>query len=122
MSKLTKNILTGLDYKKIRDIRTENFSYLDKYLSKTNMLTLSIPLGPFMYPYYVKNGELIRKRLIENHIYIPMLWPSVLERCNPNQLEYDMALNILPLPIDQRYNIEDMKTIIKTIENYRYNQ
>ena len=32
-----------------------------------------------------------------------------------NSLEYDLAKNILPLPIDQRYDIEDMEIILKEL-------
>ena len=70
-----------------------------------------------MYPYYVENGFELRKRLQAEKIFIPTLWPAVLNRCNQNELEYQMARNILPIPVDQRYGIEDMDYIIKKIVN-----
>ena len=117
MSKLTENLLHGLDYNVIRKKRTENFAYLHERLANSNRLKLIVPDGAFMYPYYVENGFELRKRLQAEKIFIPTLWPAVLNRCNQNELEYQMARNILPIPVDQRYGIEDMDYIIKKIVN-----
>lgn len=117
MSKLTENLLHGLDYNVIRKKRTENFAYLHERLANSNRLKLIVPDGAFMYPYYVENGFELRKRLQAEKIFIPTLWPAVLNRCNQNELEYQMARNILPIPVDQRYGIEDMDYIIKEIVN-----
>ena len=48
-------------------------------------------------------------------IYIPTLWPSVFELTTKEDIEYKMAENILPLPIDQRYTIEDMEYIVEAV-------
>lgn len=115
MSKLTFNLLHGIDYEKIKNIRTENFSYLNRELKDMNRLDLLNPIGAFMYPLLLPNGATIRKKLQEKKIYIPILWPSVLKMCNKNDLEYDYAQNILPLPVDQRYDLEDMKYLFQAI-------
>lgn len=112
MSKLTCNLLHGIDYETVRKRRTENFAKLHTALGSMNKLMLLIPEGAFMYPLYVKNGAEVRKILQKEKIYIPTLWPNVLESCSENDLEYDMAKNILPLPVDQRYTMEDMETMI----------
>lgn len=116
MSKLTENLLRGIDYKDVGKKRTENFKYLSEQLKKYNKLTLIIPDSPFMYPLYLENGAEVRKKLQDYKIYIPTLWPTVLERCGENELEYKMTLNILPIPVDQRYTIEDMEYIVSIIK------
>ena len=108
MSKLTENLLHGIEYDRIKQIRTDNFTYLHKNFKDYNKLSLTIPSGAFMYPFYISNGHIIRRELQKRKIYIPILWPSILEDCNKGSLEYDMAQNILPLPVDQRYHIDDM--------------
>ena len=118
MSKLTENILRGIDYDFVENTRTANFVYLHERLGKYNRLNLAIPEGAFMYPLYVPNGEMIRKHLIANKIYIPTLWPDVFDYCSPDRLEYDMAKHILPLPVDQRYGKEEMDTIVREIIQY----
>lgn len=112
MSKLTENFLHGINYEYVKKCRTENFKYLHDKLSKKNKLTLSIPEGAFMYPFYVENGMEVRKVLQAKKIYIPTLWPVVFRLCKEGDLEYDMAQNILPLPVDQRYGIEDMEYLV----------
>lgn len=116
MSKLTENLLHGIDYDKVKCVRTENFAYLDDKLSNINRLGLSVPSGAFSYPLYIENGALIRKKLQEIKIFIPTLWPAVFDKCNRTDLEYDMANNILPIPVDQRYNINDMGYIVEEIK------
>lgn len=115
MSRLTENLLHGIDYDFVEKKRTENFEYLHDQLHKVNKLSLTISKGAFMYPLYIEDGERIRKELQQKHIYIPTLWPDVFELCSDDELEYDMARNILPLPVDQRYGIEDMRYMIKEI-------
>ena len=116
MSKLTNNLLRGIDYEKIRNTRNENFTYLHDKLRSINRLNLITPVGPFMYPLYIAHGTEIRQRLCENKVYIPVLWPNVLNDCKKTDLEYDMANNILPLPIDQRYGISDMEYIMEILD------
>lgn len=119
MSKLTHNLLRAIDYEGVAKQRTENFEYLNEQFKAINKLTLTVPFGAFAYPLYVENGAEIRKELQKDKIYIPTLWPDVFDVCDENDLEYDMAKNILPIPIDQRYGIENMKYILTFIEKYR---
>ena len=106
MSKLTENLLRAIDYEKARERRAENFAFLSERLGKYNKLSLRPAL--FMYPLWVENGAEIRKNLQKNKIFVPTLWPSVFETASENDIEYQMAENILPLPVDQRYGIEEM--------------
>lgn len=115
MSKVTRNLLGCINYKEVKCKRTDNFITLHNEIKKYNRLKLKVPEGPFMYPLYVEDGERLRSELISKRIYVPMLWPEVLESCSESDLEYDMAKNILPLPIDQRYGYEDMQYIIEEV-------
>lgn len=115
MSKLTKNLLHGIDYAYVKQKRTENFAYLDKILAQWNSLDIHLAIGAYMYPFYVENGSEIRKELRAKKIYIPILWPNVLESCQLDSSEYRMAQNILPLPVDQRYTVADMQYLVERI-------
>ena len=116
MSKLTEDIMRSYDYDKIKKIREENYNYLNEKLLRYNKLTLNIAQGAFMYPLYIDNGSEVRKKLQKKNIYIPTLWPDVFNICNEIELEYDMAKNILPLPCDQRYDVETMKYLALEVE------
>lgn len=120
MSKLTENLLRSIYYDMVKQKRTQNFIYLHKRFKEINKLSLIDISGAFMYPLYIENGAEVRTLLQQHKIYIPTLWPAVFNRCNENELEYDMAKNILPLPIDQRYGNEELNYMIETIVvNYR---
>ena len=109
MSKTTFNLLSGINYNKAKAKRTSNFNYLFKILCAENQLSLKKVKGAFCYPFLVDDGEAIRKKLIANKIYVPTLWPNVLESQATQLLELNFAKNLLPLPCDQRYNKDDMK-------------
>lgn len=115
MSAITKNLLRSIDYKRIKYVREENYSYLNEKFSSINKLKLRVPEGPFAYPLYIENGDQIRKKLIEQSIYIPMLWENVLNICDELDVEYRLARDILPLPCDQRYNLSHMQWITNMI-------
>lgn len=117
MSHLTENLLRSFDYKKIANRRSNNFLYLHERLKSINQINLVIPFGAFSYPLLIANGEDIRKKMQKNNIYIPLLWPDVLENCNKNSVEYNFANNILPFPIDQRYNFQEMDYLISNLKN-----
>lgn len=114
MSKLTENLLHGIDYKAVEQTRRRNFDLLDQCFHGMNHLI--IKPAAFMYPLMVDNGAELRKKLQAEKIYIPMLWPSVFKISSPHDAEYQMAENILPLPIDQRYGTNEMDILVHTIE------
>lgn len=117
MSALTENIMRSLDYARIRTVRTENFYYLHQQFNDINKLKLEVPTGAFAYPLYLENGAEIREKLQAERIYIPTLWPDVFDVCKENDWECQLAKNVLPLPVDQRYGEEEMKYITERIKN-----
>ena len=118
MSVFTENIMQSMDYKRIKNVRTDNFEYLHKKLKSFNKLDLLIPEGAFAYPLFIDSGASIRKKLQMEKIYIPTLWPDVFDLCNKNELEYQIAENILPIPVDQRYGIKEMELISEVLFNF----
>ncbi len=115
MSKLTSNILGAIDYGRVKSIRDVNYAYLESKLKQINKLELTTPEGPFAYPLYFKNGMKNKKILASKGIYIPTLWPNVLEGYSEKSIEYDYAANILPLPCDQRFSEKEMEYMINEI-------
>lgn len=115
MSKLTHNILGAIDYERVRKIRNENYEYLHGKLGMYNKIKLIPPDGAFSYPLYIKNGIEVKKELAKKKIYVPTLWPNVLDDTSEDIIEHDYASNILPLPCDQRYKIEDMEYMLDVL-------
>ena len=117
MSNLTQSILSSIDYNYVIKKRRKNFNYLNKHLSSLNELKITIKNDvPMYYPFLSKNSNL-RAKLVKEKVYVPMCWKEMDNRCLPDSYEIYLQQNLLPLIIDQRYNIEDMKRIIDIIKN-----
>lgn len=109
MSKLTQRLLSGIDYKEIAKKRIQNYEYLHSKLSKTNQLSLNLSPDsvPMVYPYLVNTGEQLKKRLIQNKIFVATYWPNIKEWVTSGR-EVELVDNLVCFPIDQRYEIEEI--------------
>jgi hypothetical protein len=116
MSHLTEELLKNIDYKKAKEKRLKNFNYLHKKFCKKNKLKIDLKsiTCPMCYPYYSEDLNL-RQKLIKNKIFVATYWSNVFDWCQKGEIEYKLAQKIIPLPIDQRYDIEDMDKIIRKI-------
>ena len=114
MSKLTHNILGAIDYDQTIQKRNQNWAYLHSALGARNPLSLRYTDGPYAYPFYCENGSSIKKKLAEKKIFVATLWPNVFD-VDGCDLEKDYAANILPLPCDQRYGIEEMQYLVEEV-------
>ncbi len=105
MSNLTNKILSSIDYNSVKSKRIENYLYLDSKLKDKNLIQL--PLKnidiPMVYPYLTNDKEL-KTKLITNKIFVATYWPNVMDWTKEKDLEYKLTNNLLPLPIDQRYD------------------
>lgn len=116
MPVLTQKILKNIDYSKIIKRRKENFDILHNYLNSTNRLKIDTETTtPSVYPYLTSDCKL-REKLLDNKIYISRFWKHVLTNERANDFEKDLAEFLIPLPIDQRYNSDDMEYIAKKIK------
>ena len=115
MSKLTRNILHGVDYQFVRTRRTENFRFLNERLKSINNLKVKNVEGAFMYPLMIEDAQKVKKMLLEHKIYIPTLWPNVVNDLPHDWWEWKLANNVLPLPCDQRYSVKDLEYMVKLL-------
>ncbi len=121
MSNLTKRILDSIDYGEALQRRNSNYGFLSAALEKVNSARFVGDMFkvPMYYPLLLDNkGAELRKFLIKNRIYAPTYWPNIYEWCKPEEQEHYMTTNIVPLPIDQRYDENDMITIVKTVNEF----
>lgn len=119
MSYQTKWLLDHIDYDNVVVRRRENYRYLHEALGGKN--TLSLPnidsfACPMVYPLMVKTDINLRKRLIDNKVFVAKYWPNVEEK-NGFETEYNMAVNVIPIPCDQRCCQEEMNRIIRIVNN-----
>ncbi|SHH20337.1 DegT/DnrJ/EryC1/StrS family aminotransferase [Tepidibacter thalassicus] len=109
MNNISKKLLNLLDVDYIKMKRQKNYKYLCEKIKKidfveiifdVNRLNNTIPLG---FPIYIKNNrDKVRKLLMDDNIYCPIHW----------NIENEIGKNILTIPIDQRYNLNDMDRIV----------
>lgn len=117
MSPLTCALLTSIDFADVKQRRIDNFLALHSRLCESNLLpipSLDSFACPMVYPYY-SDDPTLKQRLIQDEIFVATYWPNVMEWCSNGDLEYKLATRIIPLPIDHRYGMKDMRRIINTI-------
>jgi hypothetical protein len=123
MSMLTKKLLAGIDYEYIKNKRKENFDLSLKLYSGMNLLDLSKfavtdpSAVPMVYPLVVRNEE-IAGFLQQNKIFIGRWWAHLKRGAAKNSMETLLSKYMLPLPVDQRMNKEDIIRIHDLIEGY----
>ena len=118
MSKLTKALMEGVDLQHVNKCRIENFKVLHEKLGKYNELKINLENGaPMVYPLLVaKDG--VREHLVANNIFVPRWWRWIAESDKTNDFEKHLSKYLVPVPITQIYDIEDMEYISKIILEY----
>ncbi|MFD6210466.1 hypothetical protein [Peribacillus sp. NPDC060253] len=116
---LSMTLINLLDADELVRKRTINFTTLSEGLKSISYLNPIFKkntknICPLFYPVMIKKDrDSIRKKLVEEKIYCPVHWPI------PNQIkdrDIDSTLgiynNILSIPCDQRYGINEMERIV----------
>ena len=109
-------MMQSIDYEVIAEKRRENYLMIHKALGGENNLDLPLESDavPMVYTYLVPVKGL-REKLIENKIFVARYWPNVLDWTTKDDIEYLLACQMQPLPIDQRYGYEDLGRLISII-------
>lgn len=106
MSRLTRRLLDGLPYREIMARRRANFQVVARHLDPHNQLrwTLGPESVPLCYPFLPVEPAL-RDELIRARIFVPRYWPELIDdRTCASPAERRWVDELLPLPIDQRYD------------------
>lgn len=116
MSILTSRLLDSIDYGRIKARRRENFEKAHAALGRHNKISLSLTddCVPMAYPLYTEKKEL-RTKLVAKGVFIPQYWGNVMHWATPQSLEYDLAEKLVAVPIDQRYNGDQMNKMLDVI-------
>lgn len=117
MSRLTQTILSGVDYESAKNRRIENFNFLRKNLSSINEFRFEFPesTSAMFYPLLISKTGL-KERLIKNRIFTPTFWPNVFKWTTEDMFEFTLARDAVYLPIDHRYNLDDMNRILTILK------
>jgi hypothetical protein len=117
MSNLTKTLIGNINYRDAKAKRLKNFIFLNNKLKENNKIKIDMHAEdvPMVYPFRTTD-ETLRSKLIQNKIYVAKYWPIEDEfDCMKSEKAQNLANTIIPLPIDQRYDLDDMKRILEVI-------
>lgn len=119
ISSSTNSFIDSYDFEKNKCIRERNFLYLHSALGKFNKIKHKIfnLNAPLCYPLLV-DDEKLKVELIKNNVFVPTYWPNVLDWLPDKECwERKLVNNLVCVPIDQRYNLNDLLRIINIIRD-----
>lgn len=120
---ISATIQANLNIKSLRRKRRSNYQTLFnglKDVTSFRILFNDLPdeVVPLYFPMLVKDRETLQGVLADNDIYAPVVWPR--PDCCPSicKVAEEIYEKILCIPIDQRYDTDDMERIVKVITEY----
>ncbi|MBU3190617.1 DegT/DnrJ/EryC1/StrS aminotransferase family protein [Clostridium bowmanii] len=124
MDNESKESLNKTNYELIKKLRTDNYNYLYEILTKFSNIKIlfnkeliedNVPLA---FPILINNRDFIRKELRIHSIYCPIHWDIRNENLiNKFEKSIYISNKILTIPIDNRYNFQDMDRVVNAIIN-----
>ena len=125
ISPLSKKIFAHLSFSEISTPRIRNYSKLCQdilRIPQVQIVTQEIDdttnCVPLYLSVYFKTSEIrncIRAEMAKRDIYCPIIWPRLRNTVVNNSESLYIYDHILCLPIDQRYDFDDMKRISITL-------
>jgi len=107
----------AFNYSEICNTRIENFKFLANHLRKIGIfLDLHEHVVPLGFPILIDNRNKIQELFFEKGVFPPIHWK--IEGSVPSQFTESHVLSqqILTIPCDQRYNLDDMNRIVEIIK------
>jgi len=127
ISPISYKIFNSADYKWIVNCRFLNYKYLFENLSDLEFLTPILELKnesevPLFFPLYLSD-KVDRKEfqgyMAEDSIYCPIIWPIPSGLDLHSETSEYIYKHIICIPIDQRYDMNDMSRVVEKIRKYQ---
>lgn len=119
ISELSMEQIESINGAEIAFARRENMKHLWGMLNgKVKMvpgLERTFNGAPFSLPILVENRDAVQKKLASKGVYAPVLWPANEHARKVCEVSAYVADHMLSIPIDQRYNYDDIEDIAKII-------
>jgi hypothetical protein len=119
MSGITRQLLSRINYEEVREKRRSNFDCLHQIFKHQNQLAVTPGNAnvPMVYPLLVP-GNIDRAELYNKDVFIPTFWAEVLTNTATGyDTEKWLAKQLLPLPVDHRYDTDDMKRMAALLQS-----
>ncbi|MBP5398634.1 MAG: hypothetical protein J6Y32_08465 [Bacteroidales bacterium] len=124
ISTLSYSILATENKEENQKTRLANFQYLYEKLPQNDEFCFicrdlkCISSAPLYFPVFVKERTRLQRELAAHKIYAPVLWPVVYEDVLINDTIRFIYDHILAIPIDQRYDSDDMNRIVSIVNRF----
>ena len=124
MSHVAYHLLQKEDKDNNQKRRYENYRFLFHNIcesSKIRKVCLDfneVTTAPLYFTLFVENRSVLQRLLAQDAIYAPVIWPVEDERVLINEEVKYIYDHILAIPIDQRYNENDMQRVSEIINRY----
>lgn len=120
ISEMSARVQANLDVNNLICKRKENYKILFQSLQRPikPLFELEKNVVPLYFPILVEDRTSLQKHLVDNAIYAPVVWPK--DEQQPTQCDgaENAYQHLLCIPIDQRYNTDDMNRIVSVINKY----
>lgn len=121
ISALSSTIQSNLNVEEMKNARRRNFGIITKGLTDVNGIKVifkGLQDGdvPLYSPILCSSRYNVQQILVKNAIYAPVVWPKA-DCCPDIDSDADYLYeHILCIPIDQRYDIDDMQRVINVLK------
>lgn len=114
MSKLTRTMLDGTDFERIKIKRRKNFEIACNLFADINEWVptrfYDSETVPMVYPLVIEDDGLLQKLLDAKH-FQGHWWHYITVELPESTFEHWMSRYMIPITIDQRYGVEDLEYI-----------
>ena len=124
MSQMAYNLLHNEDKDQNQKCRFENYTYLfhniyeSKRISKACQNLNEVTTAPLYFTIYVDDRQALQRKLAQQSIYAPVIWPVEDEQVLINDDTRYIYEHLLAIPCDQRYDETDMRRAAEIINEY----
>ena len=124
MSKVAYNLMMKENLELIQKIRLENYSFLYKNIRESAMIAKvcrnynDVTSAPLYFTIYVQDRSVLQRRLAQDAVYAPVIWPVEDERVLIDEGVKYIYDHLLAIPCDQRFNLMDLQRAVDIINAY----
>jgi dTDP-4-amino-4,6-dideoxygalactose transaminase len=122
ISSFSEYLLKCQDTVHLTTRRKENYTYLLNKIATLGLrpiIKVEEDSCPFVLPITIDGRDDLREYLKENRIYCAVHWPIESASLYKNNRSRKLSERILSLPIDQRYELEEMSYLARVLKNYK---
>lgn len=119
ITEISLKMIESINGQEIAFARRENMKHLWSLIDgQVNMipgLERSFDGAPFSLPILVEKRDEVQKQLAQQGVYAPVLWPIGDNAKKVCEISAYVSDHMLSIPIDQRYNYDDIEDIAKIV-------